>query len=80
MKITAVAITNILRLLTETPQRLHTASHTLGNGQLQHKPDKKPGQPTTFWHKHTVFSQARRMALHEVTHCDQLEMLIKKYA
>jgi len=25
--------------------------------------------------RHTVFSQARRMALHEVTHCQQLEAL-----
>lgn len=25
--------------------------------------------------RHTVFSQARRMALHEVTHCEQLEAL-----
>jgi hypothetical protein len=25
--------------------------------------------------RHTVFSQARRMALHEVTHCEHLESL-----
>ena len=25
--------------------------------------------------RHTVFSQARRMALHEVTHCEQIEAL-----
>lgn len=27
--------------------------------------------------RHTIFSQARRMALHEVTHCQQLETLVK---
>lgn len=26
--------------------------------------------------RHTIFSQARRMALHEVTHCEQLESLV----
>ena len=28
--------------------------------------------------RHTVFSQARRMALHEVTHCEQIEGLVKR--
>jgi hypothetical protein len=28
--------------------------------------------------RHTVFSQARRMALHEVTHCEQLDTLREK--
>ncbi len=27
--------------------------------------------------RHTVFSQARRMALHEVTHCEQIEGLVR---
>lgn len=26
--------------------------------------------------RHTIFSQARRMALHEVNHCDQIEALV----
>ena len=151
MKITAVAITNILQFLAQTPQRLHRVSHILDNSQLQHKPDKKSwsasevlahlracadvwgntieamltqdtptlkhvsprtymrktdylqqnfheslaaftqqrsqllarleGGETADWSRaaiikerqHTVFSQARRMALHEITHCEQLE-------
>ena len=28
--------------------------------------------------RHTLFSQAQRMALHEVTHCEQLEALREK--
>ena len=28
--------------------------------------------------QHTIFTQARRMAHHEITHCEQLEALVKK--
>jgi hypothetical protein len=28
--------------------------------------------------RHTIFSQARRMALHEVTHCKQIEALVDR--
>lgn len=31
-----------------------------------------------FGRKHTVFSQVRRMALHEIEHCDQIEGLLNQ--
>jgi uncharacterized damage-inducible protein DinB len=155
MKITTVAIENVLQLLSETPQRIAAATGALNDDQLHLQADKKSWSandilahlhacadvwgetiaamlqddepalnhvsPRTYLKKtdylerpfhdlfmsfvdqrrklllalhdlefsdwsrgamikdrrHTIFSQARRLALHEVTHNEQLEILCR---
>jgi hypothetical protein len=46
---------------------------------LQKLPEAKWGRTAVLGnHTHTVYSQARRLALHEATHCEEIEALAER--